>query len=285
MMRRGGVLCIVGMLACLVLAGHARADEDRRVSVEGRCAVAGFTDRQAQGLALRQARALAVEKAVGVRVEAATLVTEGRLAGDFIRTLSQGCIVEESATWLPVEQYQPDPSRPPVVAYRVRLDATVRIPQGRPLLGLSARLNQAIFRARTEPMTIHMETAAPSRAAVFNLMADDRVVMLYPDTDVPVLAVGRGIPLVLPPRDGGSLTLAPLPGDSRDTEAILVAVAPRDAPFAWADVFVPGEPLPLAVFFARYASLASQCEDVMLPYEVFEEKVPGNPGSPRRSGP
>lgn len=38
------------------------------------------------------------------------------------------------------------------------------------------------------------------------------------------------------------------------------------------DFFVPGELMSLVDFFTRYAEVADNCEDVVLPYVVFAEE-------------
>ena len=260
------------LVVCLLLSGISYAAE-YQVTTNGSCAIAGVTAEEAQTLALRRARSAAVEQAAGVSVTSSALVTDGKLAGDFIKTFSHGYIVDESVTWEPVGQYQPDPAKPPVIEYRVRLEATVFVPDGkRPRLGLQAELNQHIFRADKDKLGIQITTAAPARLAVFNITADDRVVMLYPEASGGALKTANGSRVVLPdPKNGGSLLMSTLKGHKRDTEALLVAALSDDADHQWAGSFIEGRSMPLAAFFERYAVLASHCEDVILPYEVFSE--------------
>lgn len=257
---------------CLIVGSSAHAEE-QHVTTSGSCAIAGMTAEEAQGLALRRARSAAVEQAAGVSVTSSTLVTDGHLAGDFIKSFSQGYIVRESVSWEPVGQYQPDPSKPPIIEYRVKLDATVEVPDtARPNLGLSAELNQHIYRAHKDKLVFTIRAAAPARVAVFNITADDQVVMLYPEARQPVLNVGNGRALTLPDLEvGGDLLVSTLPGHKRDTEALLVAALPADADFKWASSFIEGQPMALTTFFKRYAAFASHCEDTILSYEVFTE--------------
>lgn len=256
----------------LLLTSFAGAAEHHVVS-HGSCAISGMTDEQAYALALRRARSAAVEQAAGAEVTSASLVTDGRLAGDFIKSFSRGIIVDESVTWEPVGQYQPNPAKPPLIEYRVKLDATVEIPdKARPNLGLNAELNRHIFRAHKDKLVFTIRTAAPARVAIFNITADDQVVMLYPEANGKPLAVCNGKKLTLPDsKKGGDLLLATLPGHKHDTEALLVAALPDDADATWSASFVEGQPVPLTTFFKRYAALAPQCEDVILSYEVFTE--------------
>ncbi len=255
----------------LLLPGGAYAG-DHLVTAKGSCAIEGLTAGQAQILALRRARSAAVEQAAGVHVTSSTLVTDGRLAGDFIKSFSRGYIVKETVTWLDMGQYRPDPSRPPIGEYRVEIKAVVSLPEKRrPVLGLFAKINQHVYRAHTEPLTIEVMTASPARIAVFNITAADMVVMLYPDINRPVVESGDGDAVILPPKEVEKLLLATLPGHKRDTEALLIAALPEDSEFRWSDAFVEGLPVPLTTFFKSYSFVAPHCEDTILSYEVFTE--------------
>ncbi|MCG8531439.1 MAG: DUF4384 domain-containing protein [Desulfovibrionales bacterium] len=241
------------------------------VSATGRCAVENFTAQQAQRLALRQARALAIEKAAGVNVTSSSLVTNGRLAEDFIKTFSTGRIIEETLHWMPVNQYQNDPARPPIIEYSVELHAVVAIPHKRSTYsGLKAHLNQNTFHARMEEMTISVSTRTDSKIAIFNIMADDTVTMLYPAAIQEECLLNAHSSMTFPKQEDGSLLVAPLPGNKRDTEAILVAALPQKSPIHWNDVFTPDEQLSLTDFSIRYAAIIEHGGEVILPYEVFE---------------
>ena len=269
MLRFGLRVCVL-FLSLLSLANAAVAGTEE-VTARASCAIVGMTSEQARYLALQRARTAAIEQAAGVSISAAAMVTDGRLAGDFIKSFSQGYIVAESVVWEPAGQYQPDPSMPPIIEYRVRLTADVFVPdEKRPALGLRATLNQSIFRADKDKLTVALSAVAPSRIAVFNLTADDQVVMLYPEPGKP-LRIGHGRQAVLPDAREGSLLVSTLKGHKRDTEALLVAALPDDAGYRWEDAFAAGRPMSLTSFFKQYATFAPHCEDVIVPYEVFSE--------------
>lgn len=242
-----------------------------RVETVGRCAVENFTPRQAQRLAIRQARALAVEKAAGVKVTSTTLVTNGALAGDFIKSFSSGYIVEEEVQWLPITQYQQDTTRPPIIEYGLKLSAVVSLPAKKSTFsGLRAQLNQHTFRAYKEEMKMLVSSRQACRVAVFNIMADDTVVMLFPNEAQNECVLAANEKREFPPHNWEELLVAPLPGNKRDTEAILVAALPEDSPVHWADIFTPDEQLSLTDFFTRYSTVIERGDDIVLPYEVFE---------------
>lgn len=268
--------CFAFFTTNVAVAGFSKEKEHQvdatlvHVETIGRCAIENFTPRQAQRVALRQARALAVEKAAGVKITAATLVTNGSLVGDFIKSFSSGYIVDEDVTWLPATQYQKDASRPPIFEYSLKLSATVKIiPSKRTFMGLTATLNQKNFRANKEKMEITVSTRKACRIAIFNIMANDTVAMLYPCDECPCMLAAHQ-KNIFPAENTDELLVAPLPGNSSDTEAILVAALPADISVGWGDVFLPDEQLPLSEFFARYSMVIADGAEVILPYEVFE---------------
>ncbi|MCX7949904.1 MAG: hypothetical protein N2509_07305, partial [Treponemataceae bacterium] len=138
----GGMICRICrivtliMVFCVLLSSISGAQERRALSgeikrgvhAEGSCAVVGMSAEQSQLLALQRARAAAIEQAAGVSVSSSTLVTNATVAVDFIRTYARGFIVGEKVTWLPLAQYQKDPSMAPIPEYRVQIVADVYIP-------------------------------------------------------------------------------------------------------------------------------------------------------------
>ena len=95
----------------------------RGVVADGACAIYGMSAEQSQLIALQKARAAAIEQAAGVRVDSSTLVRDGMVAVDLIRTYSRGFVIAEKVVWLPIAQYQDSPDRPPIPEYRVRIAA------------------------------------------------------------------------------------------------------------------------------------------------------------------
>ncbi|MBI5141641.1 MAG: hypothetical protein HZA20_05540 [Nitrospirae bacterium] len=240
----------------------------RGVKAEGACAVVGMTAEQARLTALQRARQAAIEQASGVRVDSSAVVTEARLAVDFIRTYSSGYIVEEDVTWLPLGQYQRDSSSPPIPEYRVSITATVRLPEKKiKPLGLAASLNGSLFRAG-EAARIAVSTERPARIAVFNIMADDRVAMIFPTSDggYNIMTDGKNI-VTYPSRKEDQIVIANLPGHTRDAEAFFIVA--MDAGHEGDFVATFGHnPMEFKEFFKRYAGIADNCEDAIFPYEV-----------------
>ena len=268
-MNRWTMATVVGVLALLLSCAGGRA-ETREVVTRGSCAIVGMTSEQAVYLAKQRARAAAIEMVAGVHVSSSSLVTDGRMAADFIRSFSHGFIVREKVRWLPLAQYQKTPETPPIPEYGVELTATVLVPSGkRPQLGLHAELNRSLFRAG-EKAALLVRTREKARVAVFNIMADGAVAMVFPAGDEEVSTEGGGESLLLPTADSGlALQMATLPGHKSDAEGFFIAAVPAAKDVFWLDLFTPGKSMALDLFFAQYATIASVAEDVILPYEVI----------------
>jgi len=240
----------------------------RGVVAEGACAIPGLGSEQSQFVALQKARAVSIEKATGVRVASSSLVQDGTILADLIRTYFRGFIVREKVEWLPISHNQVSPDRPPIPEYRVRIHADVAIPEGvaRPS-GLSAKLNKRLFR-KGEKARLEIVTEKESRVAVFNFTADDRVVMLFPHPFEKENATSPGKPLKFPPEGSRlDLLMQALPGHPKDTEAFfVVAVGKEDGVDYMAAFGVI--PMPFTAFFERYTKIAPRAEEVILPYVV-----------------
>jgi hypothetical protein len=266
------------LLATLVFtAGAAGAPREvpqeptvvKGVVADGACAIHGMSAEQSQLLALQKARSSAIEQAAGVRVVSSTLVRDGMVAVDLIRSYSRGFIVAEKVEWLPLAQYQDSPARPPIPEYRVRITADVAVPKktGRPP-GLASTLNARLFR-NGERASIEVRTERDANVAVFNITADDRVVLLFPNRMERGNLSVAGKPLRFPPEGSPvSLVMQTLPGHHRDAEAFFVVGMERDQEVDFLSIFENGRPLPLAAFFDRYAEIASLTEEIILPYAV-----------------
>jgi hypothetical protein len=245
----------------------------REVAGEGACAIFGMSAEQSQLIALQKARSSAIETATGVRVVSSTLVRDGMVAVDLIRTYSRGFIIAEKVEWLPLAQYQESPERPPIPEYRVRIKADVAIPEDNLApLGLTASLNNKLFRSG-ENATLAIETVRDALIAVLNITADDQVVLLFPNIydSSNRIAAGRGLTF---PSEGSrvSLEMQTLPGHERDAEAFFVIGVGADREIDFLSLFGGGSPLPLASFFRRYSDVASVADEVILTYAVENGK-------------
>jgi hypothetical protein len=175
----------------------------KNIKAEGSCAVVGMTAESCQLMALRRARSAAIEQAAGVKVSSATVITNMRLAVDFIKSYAHGYIVNETVAWLPLGSYQRDRSSAPIPEYRVEIKADVYMPGQRiESIGLAASLNLKNFRTGEEAI-IKIKVGRDARLAIFNITADDNVMMLYPNKYTPDNHIKAGENFTFPSKNAG----------------------------------------------------------------------------------
>lgn len=262
------------MVLVIVSSGAAAESSDtsniiRNVTGEGSCAIVGMSAEQSQLIALQRARTEAIEKASNVRVTSHSIVTNFRLAADFIKTYAEGFIINETVEWLPLGQYQKSSSTAPIPEYRVKITADVYKPSPKiGPIGLVARANERIFKSG-EKAAVHVETGRKAMIAIFNITADDRVVMLFPNQYERVNTITEGHTLTFPSGDSPvELVMSTLPGHKKDAEAFFVAAMDESSMKKFGSLFSPLKPMKLTSFFRVYSGIADYCEDTIIAYEV-----------------
>ena len=231
------------------------------IQADGSCVIQGISPRQAQTIALQRARATAIEKASGIEIRASKVVSDGTLVLDLIRSYSKGYIVNEKVKWQPVNQYQKNSESPPVVQYNVSIVADIFLPEKKPdKTGLSAKLNKSLFTSG-ERAILRIETRKACQVAVFNIQANDKVVMLHPHPMRPLKTLIPNHPLKM-----DNLFPEPLPGEKHNVEALFICATIEDIDFQI--LFPVDESMIFSEFFKKYSSIASDCVDMIIPYEV-----------------
>jgi len=239
------------------------------ISSEGSCAIVGMSAEQCQLIALQRARAAAIEQASGVSVASSTLVTNMALTADFIKTYSKGFIVNEKVQWLPLSQYQKNPSTPPIPEYRVKIIADVRVPEQKiKPIELKAKTNSIVFKSGDKAV-IEVRAGREAKIAIFNITADDKVVMVFPNEHDNDNLISKDKKLSFPDKSTKTeLIMETLPGHKRDAEAFFISGMDKSYPKNFQDIFMPSEPMSFAAFFKKYSEIADYAEDVILTYEV-----------------
>ncbi len=244
-----------------------------KVVAEGSCAIVGMSAEQCQLIALQRARASAIEQVVGTVVASGSLVTNMVLTAEFIKTYSRGFIVHEKVEWLPLGQYQKDLSEPPIPEYRVRIIADVRVsePSIRPL-GLRAKTNSVLYK-NGDKAVVEIDSGGSAKIGIFNMTADDKVVMVFPNGYDKENSISRERRLVFPDRDTKTeLIMHTLDGHRRDDEAFFIAALDESCPKDFIDIFSPYEIMSVTEFFRKYSDIADCAENVILTYEVVNVK-------------
>lgn len=229
---------ISSTLFCLLLflapvsAGSA---DDRWVTCDGRAEVANVTATEAVQIALTEARRNAIEAAAGVQLASASIVQDFTLLSDVINSSSYGQIVAEKVLKWDVEVLQKDKTKPPVVIYKVRLNACVAMPEGKPdpAFKLDAKLNKSVFTTGEE---MFIEARANQRCFItlINLTADSRAIILVPSRVRAQSRLAKGDHFRFPTKAeqaaGIHLKVGTLPDHKKDREAIMVVAAKTEYP-------------------------------------------------------
>ena len=241
----------------------------RKVTAEGACAIVGMNAEQAQKIALQQARARAIEQVAGVSVSSSTLVTDFKAVAYFVLAYTKGVIVREEVEYPPAGQYQKDSSTAPIIEYRVRIVADVYIPERRiKPIGLDAKINNSVYR-KGEKMWVEVNVGRKAKIAIFNIMADDRIAMLFPNEYEKSDIVSEKTSVVFPGKNSPvELVVHTLKGHNRDAEAILVVALDPESARDFDNWFVRNETLAFAEFFRKYAGIADYAENTVLVYEI-----------------
>lgn len=115
-----------------------------------------------------------------------------------------------------------------------------------------------------------------ARIAVFNIQADDTVVMLYPHAltgnDA---ALTPGTAYAFPARNSGlSLEMATLKDHKRDSEAFFVVAYPMRGTqdFSFDNLFSTGKRYTIPEFFDLSSRVAEKTMEQILPYKVLKKE-------------
>ena len=241
----------------------------RSIQTEGSCAIVGMSAEQSQLVALQRARTSAIEKAAGLSVSSSILVTNYTVAVDFIKTYAKGFIISEQVTWLPIGQYQKNQSTAPIPEYRVQITADIYVPQKKikPFL-LEATLNNTVFRTG-EKANVTVKSTKEVNIAIFNIMANDTVSMLFPNQYETNNLISPKDKLLFPNKNSIiELEMITLPGHEKDAEAFFVVATERSQDVNFMNMFAMKERMNLNEFFKILSDIVDYSEDVILPYEI-----------------
>lgn len=272
MLMRHSAILIYSALFVLFFAAYSDAENvTKRVKGEGQAMVTGITTEQAQYRALQRARAAAIEEAAGIKITGTTLVKSGFLIAEYIKSFSHGYIVDERQEWS--SEFIADEDGPGIPSYTVEIEATVVIPEKKVDSGFffrSAELNREVF-FTGDNCVISGEISRKAHIAVFNMMADNMIEMVYPTKKLGSKKIFQeDYSFLFPPPDSGTLRMATLKDHERDTEAFIVVAVPvrEDNQFRFEDFFSEDKTYSVPEFFSAYSRFADNAIEKILPYEV-----------------
>jgi hypothetical protein len=263
-------------LSCVLFAMHSAAPSLHATEckwAEGTGAVAAdvLTSAEAKQLALRQARAMAIARATGIEVRSQTIVKDFMVAGDFIKTLSQGYVRAEHIIRWEQEKYQPSTIDTPIPIFKVHLKACVlpRASLRDPEFLVQAQLNKPVY-VPGEKAKLTVTSSRRAQVAIFNLTADDRVGVYMGQPGIgPPLLLDPNQEATFPPQ-GVSLIMELPPGQQRTSEAFLIIATKAEQ-----DAALPlrlgsrGSTISLAEFYAGLADIQADVAEAIVPYSII----------------
>ena len=255
------------LISSLLFTNSTSAGIVKKVRGYGETAIVGITPEQGWRLAIMRARANAIEKACGIHVFSSTLVKNAKLIGEYIQTLSRGFIIKEKV--IKCKPYFDD-SNPPIPHYKVTIEAEVSVPikQSKKLL-FDAKLNKNFF-LDGEKAKLTISAYDNIYPAVFNITANDKVIMLYPNRSLhlPLRKIKAGKHFIFPP-PCFDLKITVIKGHKEDTEAFFIVAIPAKKEYQSVfERFVTNGEMEFVDFFSKYADISDVAQEKMLLYSV-----------------
>lgn len=261
------MLIIIILISSLTFA----FDESRikkGISATGACAVINMTAEQAKLIALQNARRDAIQKAAGVKISSSSIINNGSLIADIIKEYSSGYIISENVRWKDLSQYMLDGE--PIAQYNVEINADVYVPIKHHNFGLQVD-SPSLYKAG-DFSTITIKTRKEAQVAIFNITADDSVMMLYPNKLTKIKVVSPDKPFTFPEStDPYRIQLWTLPDHKVDVEAFIVAALPVDSVIGF-DMLFGNESMTFSEFYRLYAKIGDDVEDILSAYTVIGNK-------------
>lgn len=211
---------------------------------EGFASMAEMNQPQARTAALNEARAEAVRIVAGVKIQSESIGIKSESMKDekslsmqdffasVNRDVAYGHVVQEEVLEEGPVTFTNIPGKPPQLYYKVKIRAQVAIEQGEadPSFSLDVKMNKNIFR-NNETMTIDIKATRDCYVYVFNIMANDSLLVLFPNLYMQNNKLKADSTLHLMP-EGLSLQVSLLPGMQRATELIYVVATKQRCKFA-----------------------------------------------------
>jgi hypothetical protein len=266
------LISVSGVLGCIsFLLSTGFAAECRWAEGTGSVAADVLTASEAKQLALRQARAMAIANATGIEVRSQTIVKDFMVAGDFIKTLSQGYVRAEHIIRWEQEKYQPATVDTPIPIFKVHLKACVlpRASLRDPEFIVNAELNKPVY-VPGERAKLTVTSSRRAQVAIFNLTADDRVGVYMGQPGIgPPLLLEPNQPETFPPQ-GVSLVMELPTGQQRTSEAFLVVATKAEQEAALPlRLGSRGSTISLTEFYAGLSAVEADVVEAIVPYSII----------------
>jgi len=232
--RPSALLMKISLFLLLILLPAAgMTEESPWVTVEGVAPLENTTKNNARQMAINDARRKAVEQVVGVNLLSQTLVINHRTAGDVVCTLPYGKVIDQEIIH---EEVETTPAHgkgeAPFLTYKVKARIQVFKEKGRsdPYFQVSARMNRTEFK-HGDDMQIRITPTRDAYIMIFNILEDERVLILYPNRYFQKNFVKAGTTFVFPDVENhreGIRLVATLDGNRSSSNENIYILATRE---------------------------------------------------------
>ena len=238
-------------------------DDLREVTAVGKAVISGNTTYdQAKTQALNQARTLAVEQAAGVTVNNVSIIQDGLMLVDLVKTFSHGFLVKETRkSWKGVWAEDNSPDNPGFPVIEVALTGTVKVLPKSFFrnYNISATLNKKTF-SNGDRVQIKVKTKEDMYVVIANYTSKNNIIPIFPSPYHKNNLVKAGSSLTVPELDNSDFTLAVsnYAGHKEDVEAFLVfgfQRNPETNKIPWSNIFKAGEEIDYPAFFNTLTEL------------------------------
>ena len=227
----------IGFLFILLSTKSFAQESGKWVTCTGDAAIQNISSEEAKIIALRNARLDAIEQVCGVSLQAETMVKDFQLAGDFIHSISYGHVVEEKdKNWDTISMPAKNPNDPPVLIYKVTMQAKVVSKEEKPdpSFKINLKLNRTIFQSGDE-VIFNIKATQDCYLTILNLAANDSVYILFPNKFTEDNFLKKNSTVQIPTtktRDQGFyIRVSTLPGFKKNSEAVKVIATKQQIDF------------------------------------------------------
>jgi len=254
---------LFALLGILVFSENQAYAARKSVSTSGSALIFGaVTFDQAKNLAMNRARAAGIESAAGIAVNSTTMMVDGLVSYDVIKTLSKGFIVDEKILGWQMEWVAgKENNQPPYPKITVELNAVVDIPERTFIRShvFDAHLNQTTFR-NGEHVVFNIEPRNDIYLLIVNYTSKGSIIPIFPNLHTVNNFIQGGRPFYYPKPDSKEVRIEinTFQYHDNDTEAFLLFALPVDddtKEIQWSGVFPAGKEMDYAEFHATLLEL------------------------------
>ncbi len=257
------------ILSIFFLYSSLFSERIENVQAKASVAILGMNAEEAQQLALRRVRAKAIEKANGLEITSTTLIKDGALAMDFLKSYTNGIIINEKVTWLPMSTYQKNATQAPIPEYNIHILADIKIVNKKTDLVLFAELNKDIF-IDGDLLELSFISSDDAYIAIFYLGLNDTIYRLVPELDERLLVKEKNKFIYPSKNSNDEFIMQSLKNHKKTTEALWVLATKKDSSVDFSKQFLK-EKYSLSEFSEIYADIASECIEKILPYIILNK--------------